>query len=59
MKMERKERVVELKSGKYQEKYFVVVENTEVNNIFNLYVFYIENDLPDINDDLYRLGLVG
>lgn len=53
MKMERKERVVELKSGKYQEKYFVVVENTEVNNIFNLYVFYIENDLPDINDDLY------
>lgn len=31
--MERKERVVELKSGKYQEKYFVVVENTEVNNL--------------------------
>lgn len=53
MKMERKERVVELKEGKYQGDYFVVVENTEVNNIFNLYVFYIENDLPDINDDLY------
>ena len=51
--MERKEIVIELKSGKYQEKYFAVVENTEVNNIFNLYIFYIENDLPDINDDLY------
>ena len=51
--MERKEIVIELKSGKYQGKYLVVVENTEVNNIFNLYVFYIENNLPVINDDLY------
>lgn len=51
--MERKEIVVELKEGKYLGKYFVVVENTEVDNIFNLYIFYIENNLPDINDDLY------
>lgn len=51
--MERKEIIVELKEGKYQEKYFVAMENTEVDNIFNLYIFYIENDLPDINDDLY------
>lgn len=51
--MERKEIIVELKEGKYQGKYLVVMENTEVDNIFNLYIFYIENDLPDINDDLY------
>lgn len=51
--MERREIVVELKEGKYLGKYFVVVENTEVDNIFNLYIFYIENNLPDINDDLY------
>ena len=51
--MERKERVVELKEGKYQGKYYVVMENTEVENIFNLYIFYIENNLPVINDDLY------
>lgn len=58
--MERREIVVELKEGKYLGKYFVVVENTEVDNIFNLYVFYIENDLPDINDDLYiGWGLYG
>lgn len=51
--MERKEIIVELKEGKYLGKYSVVMENTKVDNIFNLYIFYIENDLPDINDDLY------
>lgn len=51
--MERKEKVVELKEGKYQGKYYVVMENTEVENIFNLYIFYIENNLLVINDDLY------
>lgn len=51
--MERRERVVELKEGKYQGKYYVVMENTQVENISNLYVFYIENNLLAINDDLY------
>lgn len=51
--MERKEIVIELKSGKYRGDYFVVVENTKKESIFNLYIFYIENDLPVINDDLY------